>query len=145
MQWTYQNKPIDEDTLSEYIGFVYQITNLLSQRKYIGKKLLKFTRRKKVAGQTRKKKHVIESDWKTYYGSNKELQEDVESMGEEYFTREILRFCKTKSECSYWEAKLQFEKDVLMHPELYYNGNIMVKLHRNHVVSFSSGNESSKE
>jgi len=129
MQWTYQNKPVDEDSISDYVGFVYEITNLKTNRKYIGKKLLKFTRTKKVAGKTRRKKTVIESDWKTYYGSNKELQEDVISLGEEFFQREILRFCKSKAECSYIEAKLQFEKDVLLKPDQYYNSWISVKIH----------------
>ena len=80
--WTFLGKEIDETTLENYIGFVYCITSLVDNRKYVGKKLLKFSRTKQVKGK--KKKIKIASDWKTYYGSNKELQEDVVKFGEEY-------------------------------------------------------------
>ena len=135
--WLYDEGPVDESTLEEYIGFVYIITNLEDQRRYIGKKLLKFRRSKKVKG--RKKKFLVDSDWKDYWGSNKSLQEDVRELGEERFERRILRLCRSRGEMNYYEAKYQFENDVL-ESDAWYNDAIMVKVHRSHIkkVDFAS-------
>lgn len=130
MEWTYNDKKIDETTLEQFIGFVYLITNKITHRKYIGKKLLQFSRTKQVKGK--KKRIKVDSDWKTYYGSNKELQEDVVKLGEENFTREILRFCKRKGECSYYEAKFQFENDVLLSDD-WYNSFVGCRIHKIHM------------
>jgi hypothetical protein len=129
--WTYRGDLIDSEVLGDYIGFVYLITNLSNGRKYIGKKLLKSTRTKTVKGK--KKRTLIESDWKEYYGSNKELQEEVSGVGVHNFRREIIRLCKTKGECNYFEAKLQFSNDVLESDD-YYNSWIMVKVHKKHLT-----------
>jgi hypothetical protein len=128
--WLYNNEIIDSEVLDSYTGFVYNITNLTNNKKYIGKKLLKFKRSKIVKGK--RKRTLIESDWKSYYGSNKELQADVELLGLHNFKREILRLCKTKGECNYHEAKLQFSLDVLEDLN-YYNSWIAVKVSRNHL------------
>ena len=130
MSWTFESQPIDETILDDYVGFVYCITNLNTNKKYIGKKLLKFRRTKVVKGK--KKKLLIESDWKKYWGSNKNLIADVEALGEDKFVREILKFCKSKGECNYYEAKLQFERAVL-EDDSHYNDWIMCKIHRSHV------------
>ena len=129
--WLYQGKPVSPELIEDHIGFCYQITNLVNGKKYIGKKLLKFTRTKKpLKGRTRNRKTVVPSDWETYYGSNKDLCADVERHGTDKFKREILRFCRSKSECNYWEAKLQFASDAII-SENYYNDWISVKVHRN--------------
>ena len=128
--WLYNGQIVDSELLDEYLGFVYIITNLTNNRKYIGKKLLKRTKTKQVKG--RKKRTLVESDWKSYYGSNKELQADVESVGVHNFKREILRLCKTKGECNYYEAKQQFLLDVLEDVS-YYNSWIQVKVHKKHL------------
>ena len=128
--WLYNEKTLDENTLLGYIGFVYMITNLTNGRKYIGKKLLKFKKTKQVKG--RKKSFLVDSDWKTYFGSNKVLQEDVKNLGEQNFKREILHLCKTKGMCNYLEAKLQFENNVLESDE-WYNDYIMCRLNGSHV------------
>lgn len=128
--WLYNNEIVESNVLDDYLGFVYNITNLNDNRQYIGKKLLKRTKTKQVKG--RKKRTLVESDWKEYYGSNKELQADVEKLGKHNFKREILRLCKTKGECNYHEAKLQFKLDVLEDIS-YYNSWIMVKVHRKHL------------
>jgi len=128
--WFYNGVVVDSEILEEYLGFVYKITNLASQKKYIGKKLLKRTKTRQVKGK--KKRTLVESDWKDYYGSNKELQEDVINLGAHNFKREIIRFCKTKGECNYFEAKQQFLLDVLENTE-YYNSWISVKVHRKHL------------
>jgi len=129
-QWLYNGVPVDSEVLDEFCGFVYNITNLSNNRKYIGKKLLKRTKTRQVKGK--KKRTQVESDWKQYYGSNKELQEDVNTIGASNFRREILRFCKTKGECNYYEAKYHFSLDVLEKEE-YYNTWIMVKVHKKHL------------
>lgn len=130
MTWFYKNAEIDESILNEYVGFVYEITNLVDGRKYIGKKLLKKTKTKQVNGK--KKKIKVDSDWKTYYGSNRKLNEDVLAMGPDKFYRNIILLCKNKGMCNYHEAKLQFLHEVLENDN-YYNDWIMVKVSRSHV------------
>jgi Putative endonuclease segE, GIY-YIG domain len=129
--WLYDGIVIDSEILDDYIGFVYEITNLTNNRKYIGKKLLKRSKTKQVKGK--KKRTLVESDWKQYYGSNKELIEDVEKLGIHNFKRVILKLCKSKGECNYFEAKIQFSVDCLENLD-YYNSWIMVKVHRKHVM-----------
>ena len=128
--WLHDSTIIESDIIDNYVGFVYQITNLTNNRRYIGKKLLKRTKTKQVKGK--KKRSLVESDWKTYYGSNKELQEDVAQVGASNFKREILRLCKTKGECNYFEAKYQFDLKVL-ESEDFYNCWIQVKVHKAHL------------
>jgi len=138
--WLYNSLPITENDIDGFLGFVYIITNNITNKKYIGKKLLKFSRKKSVKGKKNKKRVLIDSDWKTYYGSNKELAEDVVKYGEESFTREILKLCVTKGDCSYWEAKLQFENDVLISDQ-YYNSWIMCKIHKSHIKNISAATQ----
>ena len=130
--WLYENREYDE-TPEEYQGFVYEIEELSTGKKYIGKK--NFWRPKilpKNSKRTRRIRTRVESDWKKYFGSNKEVQALVESNGIENYKREILRLCKTKGEMSYYEAKLQFENDVLLSDD-YYNEFIGCKIHSRHL------------
>jgi hypothetical protein len=133
MTWLY-NDNLFED-IADYVGFVYLITNLQNGRKYIGKKNFYFSKTRTVKGK--KKRTKVESDWKEYFGSNKELLEDVEKLGKENFKREILKLCKSKGEFGYYEAKYQFQFEVLEHPDLWYNSWIMCRVHRKHIKSFS--------
>ena len=127
MQWTYQGKIVEEIS-EEYIGFVYLITNLTNNKKYIGKKLTKFKVTKKpLKGKKNKRRSTKESDWRTYWGSSPHLQEDVEKIGPDNFTREILYYCTSRGELSYLEAKEQFDREVLKTDE-YYNGIINVRV-----------------
>lgn len=132
MSWLYDGNIVEEfDPV--YVGFVYIIENKITGRKYIGKKLFNFRKTKTIKGK--KKKFLVESDWKQYFGSNTELNEDVVVLGEEKFERRILKFCCTKGECNYWEAKFQFDFDVLLNPTEYYNSWIMVKVRRSHLIT----------
>lgn len=138
MTWYYQNQPVTELN-EDCVGFVYLITNLTSQRKYIGKKLAKFSKTTykmvKLKNGTKKRKKIkgkIDSDWLDYYGSSIELNKDVASLGKDNFTREILFFCKSKAECSYIEAREQFSRRVLESDD-YYNGQISVRVHGSHI------------
>lgn len=121
------NEPED---ITDYEGFVYLITNLLTGRKYIGKKSF-WKRRtlKPLKGKKRKRKIKVESDWRSYHGSSKELNADIEEYGEENFSKLILNCYKTKFEVSYYEAKEQFDRSVLLSDD-YYNGLIRVRLHK---------------
>lgn len=130
--WLYDGSEFMSERIGDSYGFVYLITNVVDGKKYVGKKLFWSSKTKMV--KKKKKRFKVESDWASYFGSNKELQEDVERLGHESFTREILRLCRSKGECSYYEAKLQFEKDVLTSDE-YYNSWIMVKVHKNHLLT----------
>ena len=132
VMWTYNNEQY-ESTPEEYQGFVYEITELDTGKKYIGKK--NFWKPKilpKTKSRKRKTRTRVESNWRSYFGSNQYVQELVERKGSKGFSREILKLCKTKGEMSYYEAKLQFENDVLLN-DLYYNKIISCKIHQKHL------------
>lgn len=139
MTWLYNNQPVE--TLPEdCVGFVYLITNTTNGRMYIGKKLAKFSkttqRTVKLKNGSKKKKKIrtkVDSDWRDYYGSSPELTKDVEQLGTDKFTREILYYCKSKAECSYIEAREQFSRRVLESKD-YYNGHIQVRVHGSHII-----------
>ena len=127
MQWTYQGK-IVEQISEEYVGFVYLITNLTNDKKYIGKKLAQFKVTKQpLKGKKNKRRSTKESDWRDYWGSSDTLNEDVQTLGPENFTREILYYCTGRGEMSYLEAREQFDRKVLETDE-YYNGIINVRV-----------------
>ena len=139
MTWYYQDTPV-ETLPDNCVGFVYLITNNLSGRKYIGKKLAKLSKttyktvKQKNGIKKRKKiRSKIDSDWQEYYGSSPELTKDIVSLGKENFKREILFYCKSKSECSYIEAREQFSRKVLESND-YYNGHIQVRVHGSHIM-----------
>jgi len=138
--WTYQGSVVEE-LPEDCIGFVYCITNTTSGRKYIGKKLAKFSKTTyktvKLKNGTKKKKKIrskIDSDWQEYYGSSVELTKDIDTLGKENFSREILYYCKSKAETSYVEAREQFDRKVLESDD-YYNGQIQVHVHGSHIKS----------
>lgn len=139
MVWIYQNEEVNE--LPEDItGFVYKITCIPTGKAYIGKKLSHFSKTSvrtiTLKSGLKKKKKVktkIESDWKTYWSSSEILKKDVAELGEDNFTREILLYCHSKGSLSYREAELQFYHKVLEYPDLWYNGIINCRIHRNHL------------
>ena len=131
--WYYNNELYDEAP-KEYMGFVYLITDLTTNRKYIGKKLFWNTRKlKPLKGKTRRRTQVVESNWKNYYGSNEELQHLVENSHAQRFEREILHLCTKKGIMGYLEAREQFDRNVLLSDE-YYNNFIGCKIHGKHVA-----------
>lgn len=139
MSWQYQGNNIDE-LPEDCVGFVYLITNTTSGRKYIGKKLAKFSKTTyktvKLKNGNKKKKKIrskIDSDWREYYGSNEQLNKDVALLGADVFTREILYLCKSKAECSYIEAREQFRHQVLESAD-WYNGHIQLRVHGSHIL-----------
>ena len=125
--WTFEGNII-ESIPEEYEGFVYLITNTTNNKKYIGKKLAKFkTTKPPLKGKKNKRRGHKESDWKEYWGSSDRLQADVEALGPENFTREILYMCRGRGEMSYLEAREQFDRRVLESDD-YYNGIINVRV-----------------
>ena len=137
--WYYKNM-LFEETPEDYQGFVYEITELSTNKKYIGKK--NFWKPKILPKNSKRKRRIrtrVESDWRSYFGSSGILNELVEKHGNESFKRVILKLCKTKGAMSYYEAKLQFEKDVLFKDE-YYNEFIGCKIHAKHLKGIEDGN-----
>jgi hypothetical protein len=116
------------------------ITNLKSGKKYIGKKLLYFRHSSQktvlLKNGTKKKKKIttmVPSDWKTYWGSSKNVQADIEALGVENFKREILFFCLNKGSLSYWECQLQMDLRVLENQDKYYNGIVNLRVAHSHI------------
>ena len=109
-------------------GFIYLITNNVTQKKYIGKKqMLTTQKRKPLKGKVNKRHSIVSTDWKSYTSSCNELNKDIEQYGKDQFTFEILQFCNSKSELAYYEAKEQFNREVLL-KEDYYNGIINLRI-----------------
>ena len=139
MQWIYKNQPV-EQLPEECVGFVYIITNTVSGRMYVGKKLARFkTTRYKMHTQKNGKKirkkirGAVASDWQEYYGSSDQLNRDVALLGRDRFRREILYYCRSKAECNYIEAREQFTRKVL-ESDQYYNGHIRVRVHGSLII-----------
>ena len=127
MTWYYQGEIIDE-LPADCEGFVYLITNLTNDRKYVGKKLAKFKKVKPpLKGKKNKIRIKVESDWRDYWGSSDNLLADVAELGPDKFKREILYLCPSRGIMSYLEAKEQFDRRVLETDE-YYNGIINVRV-----------------
>lgn len=138
--WYYRNISFKE-TPEDYQGFVYEITELRTGKKYIGKK--NFWKPKTLPKNSKRKRRIrirVESDWRSYFGSSGVLNQLVEEQGEQNFKRMILKLCKTKGEMSYYEAKLQFENDVLLNDE-YYNEFIGCKIHAKHLKGIEDASE----
>lgn len=116
--WQYNGSDFDK-VPKGMEGFVYLITNLINNKKYIGKKHFWTRQRNKKTGRRK----TEESSWRDYFGSSDELNEDVKNLGKEHFLREILYLCPHKKSMSYYETYEQFNRNVLMSEE-YYNTNI---------------------
>lgn len=125
MGWLYEETEIEEVPEKAY-GFIYIITNLISGRKYLGRKYFTKAHSRQVKGKIKKSR--IESDWKAYWGSNTELQEDVKQHGEDNFKREIIHIGFSRGEINYVEAKEIFVRGCLESND-WYNGWVSYKGH----------------
>lgn len=126
--WTYKGKEFTSEDIGEYYGFIYRITNLITGHDYIGRKYFQSKKKlKPLKGKKNKRIRVVETDWQDYYGSSKRLLKDIEELGKENFTREIIELCDTRGNTNYMEAKIQFDEDVLLRED-NYNGIIAIKI-----------------
>jgi hypothetical protein len=126
--WLYEDKEFTE--VEDYYGFIYLIENLVNGKKYIGRKYLTKAGYKTVKGK--RKKLRVESDWRDYYGSSTSLKEDIDHYGKDNFRRTILRLCKSRGECNYFETKYIFDNDAILDPK-YYNSWVSCKIQTSHV------------
>jgi hypothetical protein len=143
--WIYKTKQIshleDLPNYNELYGFVYRITCIFNGKFYIGKKVFKFSRKKKIpkyikkSTKTRKiyERVVKDSDWLDYYGSSKELADDIKAFGQGNFKREIIELCCSKKQLSYAELKWQIKEDVLTN--YTYNGNILGRFYPKDLIN----------
>lgn len=129
--WLHEGAEFTTEKIGSHIGYVYLITNKLTGRKYIGKKLFFFAKTRTIKGKKKKEKAM--SDWPIYWSSSEELKADVKIYGEENFTREILHLCQNKGTLSYLEMREQIINDVLLKPDEWYNAFVGGKIHRKHV------------
>jgi hypothetical protein len=135
MSWLYEGKQFDPDYefLEDWVGFVYVITEKNTGMKYVGKKFFHKKKTLPITKTRKRRKHTrVESDWKTYFGSSVKVQELKEEYGADAFEREIIRLCKTKGDCAYYETKEQFDREVLIKDD-YYNGIINCRINRSHL------------
>ena len=128
MTWINSSNEIID--LSKHYGFIYEIHNQTSGKKYIGRKF--FTRAKTVQVKGKKKKTRGDSGWENYWGSNKELLIDIDLLGKDNFTRTIIKLCTTRSECSYYESKEIFMRDALLDTN-YYNAWVSCRIQSAHL------------
>jgi hypothetical protein len=131
--WTYFGKPFESEDINTYYGFIYRITNTVNGHDYVGRKY--FTTVKKrppLKGKKNKRRETIETDWKEYWGSSPRLLADIEQLGKDKFTREIIHLCNSRGETNYMEAYYQFTEGVLLRED-NYNGIIQIKLGKNSV------------
>jgi hypothetical protein len=128
MTWYYGGVPFEED--GTHFGYVYLIENLITGRKYIGRKYFSKAGYKQVNGKRKKIRKT--SDWEAYWGSNETLKAEVAELGEHNFRRTILYLCKSKSECAYWETFEIFTRHALLNT-VYYNDWCSCKVRRAHL------------
>jgi hypothetical protein len=131
--WTYLGVPFESEDINEYYGFIYRITNTVNGHDYVGRKYFKtIKKRPPLKGKKNKRRETVETDWKEYWGSSPRLQADIDKLGKDKFTREIIHLCESRGETNYLEAYYQFKEDVLLR-ENNYNGIIQIRLGKNSV------------
>tara|TARA_B100000780_G_scaffold272928_1_gene235822 strand:+ start:2034 stop:2519 length:486 start_codon:yes stop_codon:yes gene_type:complete len=141
MSWIYKNNEIDDITQfpDNTYGFVYINRHIPTGKSYIGKKILQFTKKVKlgkkeiaalgavVGRKPSYKLSVKESDWKNYYGSQKDIKKLLVEGKKDEFERTILKCVRTKKQLTYFELKYQMLYQVLEKPSEFFNDNILGK------------------
>jgi hypothetical protein len=130
--WLYNDKEFTPEQIENNYGFVYIITNLETNKKYIGKKFFTKAGTKQIKGKRKKIRKT--SDWESYWGSNKTLLEEIEKNGTEKYKKEIIKLCISRGECSYWESYYIFTYHALR-SDLFYNEWVSCKIRKNHLKS----------
>lgn len=129
--WEYHGTDFDGSCIGDYFGFVYRITNLTNGKKYIGRKYFWSLRKPRSGGRRVRS----ESNWKRYYGSSDELNDERKELGNSAFKREILSLHKTKGQVNFEETKQLFVNNVLSESlndgtPAFYNSNILGRYYR---------------
>jgi hypothetical protein len=135
--WIYKGKDFTESDYEkiadEITGFVYVITDTETGERYIGQKHTKKTKTLPITKtRKRRKKSLVESDWRSYYSSSSIIQQAISEGLSDRYTREILRFGYSKGDLSYLEMLEQIKCNVLIDPK-YLNGIINVRIHQKHL------------
>ena len=119
--WIYQNECLESEP-EGYFGFTYIIRDIKNDKVYVGKKQFTHKTKKKLSKKAKqlpenKGKRVLKgtknSGWLNYYGSSKELNEQVKLLGENNFKRAILEFATSKSDLTLKEIEAQVKYNVL--------------------------------
>jgi len=131
--WTFEGKDLVDDEIPEgSTAFLYLITHVESGRWYIGRKNLSRKVTKVVKTKTgipKKKRSLVESDWKNYWSSSSYVKDLVAQEGADKFTREILIFVSTPAATIYGEEALLYMSGSMFDP-LCLNGHIRTKIMR---------------
>ena len=141
MSWTYKTNEIGDITQfpDNTFGFVYMTTHKPTGKSYIGKKVLFHNQKKKlgkkelaaltgIVGRRPSYKLIVkESDWKTYYGSQKDIKQLLVEGKKDEFERIILKCVQSKKQLTYFEIKYQMLYEVLEKPDEFFNDNILGK------------------
>ena len=119
MTWLYQGEPYTAAP-DGHMGFIYLITNLSTNQRYIGKKLFWSTKKlPPLKGRKNKRHRRVETDWQEYWSSSKRVKADVAMHGKDNFRRDIVMFCDNKNQLAYHETRLQFHYGVLTSDDWY--------------------------
>ena len=138
--WLWNDKIFTDDMIKDYVGFVYMITNLDNGKKYVGKK--SFSMAKTYQKNKKKRRTRVQSNWQSYTGSNKELNEDITTT-EANLRKEILHLCGSKGWMSYYEP-LEILNRRAIQSDAYYNGWVSAKIQRSHIITTENNNESAR-
>lgn len=153
--WQYGKKQIKslKDIPKDVIGFIYEIEDENGKR-YIGRKSLfsitnqevsesiyrkakdngdkvKKTKNKAASVKQKsvvwryKKEAVKETNWLTYNGSCKPLNDAIKKGLK--ITKRIVRFCTKAKEMTYYETKYQICEGVIEDNERFWNENVLAK------------------
>ena len=150
--WTYQGRLITDisDMPEGTYGFIYEVRHKPSDTRYIGKKVLFFERNKRLGKRALqalkeeraknglkgrvplKQKIRTESDWKDYFGSQKEIVAlSKKDIAGENWEKRILEFVPNKKLLTYYETKHLFINNVLEDKySAHINDNILGKFYR---------------
>lgn len=150
--WTFQGRLITDisDMPEGTYGFIYEVRHKPSDTRYIGKKVLFFERNKRLGKRALqalkeeraknglkgrvplKQKIRTESDWKDYFGSQKEIVAlSKNDIAGENWEKRILEFVPNKKLLTYYETKHLFINNVLEdNYSSHINDNILGKFYR---------------
>ncbi len=142
--WLYKGTTFTSDDIGDQFGFVYRITNNQSGKQYIGRKY--FVQKRKPRGGGRRR--TSESNWKQYWGSSKELNDDRKRLGSDTFSREIISTHATLGKVNYEETRQLFLNNVLTEAldngePAFYNSNVLGRYYKkDYFDGFSDGENS---